>query len=224
MKYLIAPSILAADFSCLGNEVESVLDAGADAIHFDVMDNHYVPNLSFGPVVLDSLKSRFPDVLFDVHLMVKPVEDMIDAFLDSGASFISIHPESTEHPHAALSRIRRGGAKAGVVINPGTSLDVVNPLLGEFDLLLIMSVNPGFGGQKFITQSVEKVQAAKKLLDSVGVDVRLEVDGGVTVENIRSLAAAGADMFVAGSSIFGSDDYSQAIAAMRRELESATSA
>lgn len=224
MKYLIAPSILAADFSCLGNEVESVLDAGADAIHFDVMDNHYVPNLSFGPVVLDSLKSRFPDVLFDVHLMVKPVEDMIDAFLDSGASFISIHPESTEHPHAALNRIRRGGAKAGLVINPGTSLDVVNPLLGEFDLLLVMSVNPGFGGQKFIAQSVEKVQAAKKLLDSVGVDLRLEVDGGVTVENIRSLAAAGADMFVAGSSIFGSDDYSQAIAAMRRELESATSA
>ncbi|MCY4142395.1 MAG: ribulose-phosphate 3-epimerase [Gammaproteobacteria bacterium] len=224
MKYLIAPSILAADFSCLGTEVKQVLDAGADVIHFDVMDNHYVPNLSFGPVVLESLKRRFPDVPFDVHLMVKPVEGMIDAFLAGGASYISIHPESTEHPHAALSRIRNGGAKAGIVVNPGTSLDVVLPMLEEADLLLIMSVNPGFGGQKFISSSIEKVRTAKIVLQELEHEVRLEIDGGVTVENIGALAAAGADMFVAGSSIFGKEDYCQAIADMRAELASTSGA
>lgn len=219
MKHLIAPSILAADFSNLGEEVQSVLEAGADVIHFDVMDNHYVPNLSFGPVVMDSLKRRFTDTPFDVHLMVKPVESMIDAFMSSGASYISIHPEATEHPDAALNRIRKGGAKAGVVINPGTPLSVLNSLWGEFDLLLIMSVNPGFGGQKFIERSISKVAEASQMIQSRDLDVLLEIDGGVSVENIGSLGRAGANMFVAGSSIFGADDYSRAILEMRNALE-----
>ena len=219
MNHLIAPSLLAADFCRLGDEVQSVLDAGADVIHFDVMDNHYVPNLSFGPVVLDSLKSRFADTPFDVHLMVKPVESMIDAFLSSGASYISVHPESTEHLDAALKQIRSGGAKAGVVINPGTSLSVLDSLWGEFDLLLIMSVNPGFGGQKFIERSVSKVVQASEMIKSREIDVRLEVDGGVSAQNIGSLSQAGADMFVAGSSIFGTDDYGRAIREMRSAIE-----
>ncbi|MCY3885154.1 MAG: ribulose-phosphate 3-epimerase [Gammaproteobacteria bacterium] len=219
MKHLIAPSILAADFARLGEEVQSVLDAGADVIHFDVMDNHYVPNLSFGPVVLDSLKRRFNDTPFDVHLMVKPVESMIDAFLNSGASYISIHPEATEHPDAALNRIRRGGAKAGIVVNPGTPLSVLDSLWGAFDLMLIMSVNPGFGGQRFIKRSISKVSEASKMIQAHAVDVLLEIDGGVSAENIGSLSRAGANIFVAGSSIFGADDYSQAILEMRNAIE-----
>ena len=218
MNHLIAPSLLAADFSRLGEEVQGVLDAGADVIHFDVMDNHYVPNLSFGPVVLDSLKSRFADTPFDVHLMVKPVESMIDAFLASGASYISVHPEATEHPDAALKQIRSGGAKAGIVINPGTSLSVLDSLWGEFDLVLIMSVNPGFGGQKFIERSILKVAQASEMIKSRDIDVRLEVDGGVSVQNIGSLSQAGADMFVAGSSIFGAADYGRAIHEMRSAI------
>lgn len=219
MKYLIAPSLLAADFSRLGEEVQSVLDSGADVIHFDVMDNHYVPNLSFGPLVLDSLKRRFNDTPFDVHLMVKPVEPMIDAFLASGASYISIHPDATQHPHAALNRIRNGGASAGVVINPGTSLHVLDSLWGEFDLLLMMSVNPGFGGQKFIEKTVSKVAEASDLIQVHDVDVRLEVDGGISAENVGRLSRAGANMFVAGSSIFGANDYGLAIMEMRNALE-----
>ncbi|MCY3541031.1 MAG: ribulose-phosphate 3-epimerase [Gammaproteobacteria bacterium] len=218
MKPIIAPSILAADFSRLGNEVEEVLDAGADVIHFDVMDNHYVPNLSFGPVVLDSLKTRFPDTEFDVHLMVKPVEGMIDAFLDSGASYISIHPEATNHVHAALHRIRNGGARAGIVLNPSTSVNVVDELHGNFDLVLVMSVNPGFGGQKFIPETFRKLAKVRTILDAHGLDTRLAVDGGVSLENIREAWQSGADFFVAGSSIFSSRNYKTVIDKMRLEL------
>lgn len=215
MKPIIAPSILAADFSQLGNEVEAVLDAGADVIHFDVMDNHYVPNLSFGPVVLDSLKIRFPETKFDVHLMVQPVESMIDAFLDSGVSYISIHPEASNHVHAALNRIRRGGARAGVVLNPSTPLNVLDELRGNFDLVLVMSVNPGFGGQKFIPETFQKLAKARAILDAHGLDTRLAVDGGVCLENIRQAWQSGADFFVAGSSIFSSNNYKTVIDEMR---------
>ena len=218
MNPIIAPSILAADFARLGHEVEAVLDAGADVIHFDVMDNHYVPNLSFGPVVLNSLKTHFPETEFDVHLMVKPVENMIDAFLDGGASYISIHPEATNHMHAALNRIRRGGAKAGIVLNPSTSLNVLDELQGNFDLVLVMSVNPGFGGQQFIPETFRKLEKARKLLDSHGSDARLAVDGGVSLENIREAWQSGADFFVAGSSIFSSSNYKTIIDKMRSEL------
>ena len=218
MNPIIAPSILAADFARLGHEVKTVLDAGADVIHFDVMDNHYVPNLSFGPVVLNSLKKHFPETEFDVHLMVKPVENMIDAFLDSGASYISIHPEATNHVHAALNRIRKGGAKAGIVLNPSTSLSVLDELQGNFDLVLVMSVNPGFGGQKFIPETYQKLEKVRNLLDSHSLDARLAVDGGVSLENIREAWQSGADFFVAGSSIFSSDNYKTVIDKMRSEL------
>ncbi len=226
MEPWIAPSILAADFAKLGQEVDDVVAAGADAIHFDVMDNHYVPNLSVGPLVLESLRRHGVAAPVDVHLMVKPVDDLIAAFADAGADIVSFHPEASEHPHRSLGLIRERGAKAGLVFNPGTPLAALGPLIDAVDLVLIMSVNPGFGGQAFIPSSLEKVQAARRAIDSSGHDIRLEIDGGIKIDNIADAAAAGADMFVAGSAIFGVpasagsrvDDYRAVIGAMRDEL------
>ncbi len=218
MTPLIAPSILAADFTRLGDEVQAVMDAGADLIHFDVMDNHYVPNLSFGPMVLDALKKRFSDVEFDVHLMVSPVASLIEEFLKSGASYLSIHPESTDHLHAALLQIKHGGAQAGVVLNPGTPLHSIDSVIEDIDYLLMMSVNPGFGGQKFIENSVRKISEARAWLDERKLNVRLEVDGGINLDNIGRVRQAGADMFVAGSAIFGSPDYGSTIQQMRQAM------
>ena len=218
MQPLIAPSILAADFARLGNEVRDVMDAGADLIHFDVMDNHYVPNLSVGPLVLRSLVKRHPDVEFDVHLMVSPVERLVDEFAAAGAAWITIHPEATEHPHAVLSQIRRHGCKSGVSLNPGTPLGVVEPLLNSLDLILIMSVNPGFGGQSFLPEVLPKTRCARALIDQSGHSIRLEIDGGIAADTIGDAHRAGADMFVAGSAVFGADNYSDAIQSMRVEL------
>jgi len=214
----IAPSILSADFARLGAEVDAVLAAGADAIHFDVMDNHYVPNLSIGPLVLKSLRKHGAKAPMDVHLMVKPVDRLIGDFLDAGASYISIHPEATEHLHRSLMLIKDGGAKAGLVFNPATPLDHLDDAIELVDLVLIMSVNPGFGGQKFIASSLKKLAAARRKIDESERDVRLEVDGGIKVDNIAGAARAGADTFVAGSAIFESRDYAATIAAMRRAL------
>ena len=230
MEPWIAPSILAADFARLGQEVDDVVAAGADAVHFDVMDNHYVPNLSVGPLVLESLRRHGVTAPVDVHLMVKPVDDLIAAFTNAGADIVSFHPEASDHPHRSLGLIRERGAKAGLVFNPGTPITLLDPLIDAVDLVLIMSVNPGFGGQAFIPSSLDKVQAARKAIDSSGRDIRLEIDGGIKVDNIADAAAAGADMFVAGSAIFGvpagtgsrTDDYRSVIRAMRHELERAT--
>lgn len=218
---VIAPSILSADFARLGEEVEGVLDAGADWIHFDVMDNHYVPNLTIGPMVLKALRNYGVDAHVDVHLMVKPVDRLIDDFLEAGADSISIHPESTEHLHRSLSRIREGGAMAGIVFNPATSLGWAEHILDVVDLMLIMSVNPGFGGQSFISSALNKVQQAREMVTESGFDIRIEVDGGVKTSNIGTIAAAGADTFVAGSAIFGADDYRETITAMRKAIEAA---
>jgi ribulose-phosphate 3-epimerase len=216
--YWIAPSILAADFARLGDEVSNVLDAGADIIHFDVMDNHYVPNLSIGPLVLESLRGHGVKAPMDVHLMVKPVDRLIGDFLDAGADYISIHPEATDHPHRSLGLIRQGGAKAGLVFNPGTPLSHLDHVLDLVDLVLIMSVNPGFGGQAFIASSLDKVRAARQLIDQSGRNIRLEIDGGIKCDNIAAAARAGADTFVAGSAIFGTADYAGTIATMRGAL------
>jgi ribulose-phosphate 3-epimerase len=216
--YWIAPSILAADFARLGDEVSTVLEAGADIIHFDVMDNHYVPNLSIGPLVLDSLRQYGVTAPVDVHLMVKPVDRLIGDFLAAGADYISIHPEATEHPHRSLGIIREGGAKAGLVFNPGTPLTHLEQVIDLVDLVLIMSVNPGFGGQAFIESSLDKVRAVRKLIDQSGRSIRLEIDGGIKPDNIAAAARAGADTFVAGSAIFGTADYADTIASMRSAL------
>ncbi len=222
--FWIAPSILSADFSRLGEEVRNVLAAGADIIHFDVMDNHYVPNLSIGPLVLDSLRKADIDCTMDVHLMVKPVDRLVDDFLSAGADIISVHPESSEHLHRTLSTIREGGAKAGIVFNPATPLTVLPEVLALVDLVLIMSVNPGFGGQSFIPSSLDKLSAARTLIeahhDRTGRRVRLEIDGGIKADNVAEVAMAGADTFVAGSAIFNSGNYSDTIAAFRTALRS----
>ena len=217
-KFWIAPSILAADFARLGEEVDAVVAAGADLIHFDVMDNHYVPNLSIGPLVLTSLRKHGVRAPIDVHLMVKPVDRLIGDFLDAGANYISIHPEATEHAHRSLGLIREGGAKAGLVFNPATPLDHLAHVLDLVDLVLIMSVNPGFGGQKFIASSLPKLTGAREIIDSSRREIRLEIDGGIKPDNIAAAARAGADTFVAGSAIFATSDYAATIAAMRRAL------
>ncbi len=220
MQPLIAPSILAADFNCLGEEIQSVLDAGADVIHFDVMDNHFVPNLSFGPMVLESLRRRFSSAPFDVHLMVEPVEALIDSFCACDATYITIHCEATRHPHAALNRIRSNGVKAGLALNPGTPVSTAYSLIDGIDLLLIMSVNPGFGGQTFIPDALDRVAEARRFVDARGLEVAIEIDGGISADNIGIARRGGADIFVAGSSIFGSADYADVIAKMRSEIES----
>jgi ribulose-phosphate 3-epimerase len=218
MSYWIAPSILAADFSRLGEEINAVLAAGADIIHYDVMDNHYVPNLTIGPLVLESLRKAGIKATMDVHLMVKPVDRLITDFIAAGADIISIHPEATEHLHRTLSLIREGGAKPGIVFNPATPLTVLSEVLDLVDLVLIMSVNPGFGGQSFIESSLNKVADAAALIESTDREIRLEIDGGIKPDNIAAAAKAGADTFVAGSAIFSSSDYAETIKAMRAAL------
>jgi len=217
--YLIAPSILSADFARLGAEVDAVLEAGADWIHFDVMDNHYVPNLTIGPMVCKSLRDYGVTAPIDVHLMVEPVDELIQMFADAGASYISFHPEASRHVDRSLQLIRDLDCQAGLVLNPATSLGVVEHVLDRIDLLLLMSVNPGFGGQKFIPNTLNKLSQARELLDSFDNDIRLEVDGGVGIGNIVEIANAGADTFVAGSAIFGSNSYAETIAAMRKALK-----
>jgi len=220
-EHWIAPSILSADFARLGEEVDAVLAAGADLIHFDVMDNHYVPNLTIGPLVCEALRKHGVKAPIDVHLMVKPVDRIIPDFAAAGATYISIHPEATEHVDRSLQLIREHGCKAGLVFNPATPLDWLDHVLERLDLVLVMSVNPGFGGQQFIDAALAKIATAREIIDRSGRPIRLEVDGGVKVANIGRVAAAGADTFVAGSAIFGSKDYQLTIAAMRRELVSA---
>jgi ribulose-phosphate 3-epimerase len=217
-EYLIAPSILSADFARLGAEVDAVLEAGADVVHFDVMDNHYVPNLTIGPLVCEALRKHGVTAPIDVHLMVSPVDRLVGDFAAAGATYISFHPEASEHVHRTIGLIREAGCKPGLVFNPATPLTWLDHCLEDLDLVLIMSVNPGFGGQSFIPSSLDKLRAVRQLIDDSGFDVRLEVDGGVKINNIAEVAAAGADMMVAGSAIFGSDDYAATIAAMRSEL------
>ena len=216
--YLIAPSILSADFARLGEEVDAVLEAGADVVHFDVMDNHYVPNLTIGPMVCKALRNYGIRAPIDVHLMVEPVDQLIGDFAEAGASWITFHPEASKHVDRSLQLIRDAGCKAGLVLNPATSLEPVKYVLDKVDMLLLMSVNPGFGGQKFIPATLGKLREARALIEASGRDIRLEVDGGVTVDNIRAVADAGADTFVAGSAIYGAGDYAAAIAAMRSAL------
>jgi ribulose-phosphate 3-epimerase len=217
----IAPSILSADFAHLGDEVDAVVAAGADLIHFDVMDNHYVPNLTVGPLVCEALRKHGVKVPIDVHLMVKPVDRIVPDFAAAGASYISFHPEASEHVDRTLQLIRERGCKSGLVLNPATPLDWLDHVLDKVDLVLLMSVNPGFGGQQFIEAVLPKIAAVRALIDASGLPVRLEVDGGVKVANIGRIAAAGADTFVAGSAIFGAPDYAATIAAMRREVANA---
>ncbi|AKX55729.1 ribulose phosphate epimerase [Thiopseudomonas alkaliphila] len=216
--YAIAPSILSADFARLGEDVDRVLAAGADIVHFDVMDNHYVPNLTIGPMVCSALRKYGVTAPIDVHLMVKPVDRIIGDFIEAGATYITFHPEASEHIDRSLQLIKDGGCKAGLVFNPATPLDVLHHVMDKIDMVLLMSVNPGFGGQKFIPHTLEKLRQARQLIDQSGQAIRLEVDGGVNVQNIRQIAQAGADTFVAGSAIFNAPDYQAVIQQMRAEL------
>lgn len=216
--FLIAPSILSADFARLGEEVDNVLAAGADVVHFDVMDNHYVPNLTIGPMVCKALRKHGVSAPIDVHLMVKPVDRMIADFAEAGASIITFHPEASEHIDRSLQLIKSFDCKAGLVFNPATPLHYLDYVMDKLDVILLMSVNPGFGGQSFIPGTLDKLREVRQRIDASGLDIRLEVDGGVKTSNIREIAEAGADMFVAGSAIFNADDYPTVIKEMRAEL------
>ncbi len=220
-EFLIAPSILSADFARLGEDVARVLAAGADVVHFDVMDNHYVPNLTIGPMVCQALRSYGIQAPIDVHLMVKPVDRLIPDFAKAGASLITFHPECSEHIDRTLQLIKDHGCQAGLVFNPATPLHYLDYVMDKLDVILLMSVNPGFGGQSFIPATLDKLRQVRQLIDASGRDIRLEIDGGVKVDNIREIAAAGADMFVAGSAIFSQPDYQAVIAQMRAELAKA---
>jgi len=219
---LIAPSILSADFAKLGEEVDNVLTAGADIVHFDVMDNHYVPNLTIGPLVCEALRNHGVTAPIDVHLMVKPVDRIIPDFASAGASYITFHPEASEHIDRTINLIKENGCKAGLVFNPATSLNHLDHVIDQLDMVLLMSVNPGFGGQSFIPQTLEKLRTVRKLIDSKGLQTRLEIDGGVKIDNIKEIASAGADTFVAGSAIFNTEDYKSTIDKMRSELSKAS--
>ncbi len=221
-KFLIAPSILSANFARLGEDTAKVLAAGADVVHFDVMDNHYVPNLTIGPMVCQALRDYGITAPIDVHLMVKPVDRIVPDFAKAGATYISFHPEASEHVDRTLQLIKEHGCKAGLVFNPATSLSYLDYVMDKLDVILLMSVNPGFGGQSFIPETLNKLRQVRKLIDDSGYDIHLEVDGGVKVDNIRQIAEAGADMFVAGSAIFNQPDYTAVIDAMRSELEMST--
>jgi ribulose-phosphate 3-epimerase len=220
--YLIAPSILSADFARLGEDVSKVLAAGADVVHFDVMDNHYVPNLTIGPMVCQALRNYGITAPIDVHLMVEPVDSLVPQFAKAGANIITFHPEASRHVDRTLQLIKDQGCQAGLVFNPATPLSYLDYVLDKVNVILLMSVNPGFGGQKFIPATLDKLQAARQLIDNSGLPIRLEIDGGVTVANIAEIAAAGADMFVAGSAIFNSPDYAATIAQMRQQLAAVT--
>lgn len=216
--FLIAPSILSADFARLGEEVDAVLAAGADVVHFDVMDNHYVPNLTIGPMVCKALRNYGVTAPIDVHLMVSPVDALIGEFAAAGATYITFHPDASIHVDRSLAMIRDAGCKAGLVLNPAVGVEPLKYVMDKLDMILLMSVNPGFGGQKFIPSTLEKLRQVRQLIDDSGFDIRLEIDGGVTAENIREIAEAGADTFVAGSAIYNKPDYAEAVAAMREQL------
>jgi len=221
VKPLIAPSILSADFARLGEDVTAVLDAGADIVHFDVMDNHFVPNLTIGPLICEALRKHGIKEPIDVHLMVEPVDRIIPDFAQAGATYITFHPEASRHIDRSLGLIHEEGCKAGLVFNPATPLSWLEHVIDKVDMVLLMSVNPGFGGQKFIPSALDKLREVRKMIDASDREIRLEIDGGVKVDNIGEIAAAGADTFVAGSAIFGSDDYAATIAAMKAEIEKA---
>ena len=216
--YFIAPSILAADFAKLGEEVDNVLVAGADIVHFDVMDNHYVPNLTIGPLVCEALRNHGVTAPIDVHLMVKPVDRIIPDFASAGASYITFHPEASDHVDRTIGLIKESGCKAGLVFNPATPLHYLEHTIEQIDMVLLMSVNPGFGGQSFIPHTLEKLKTVRKLIDAHGLATRLEIDGGVKIDNIKEIASAGADTFVAGSAIFGSSDYEKTIQSFRQKI------